>query len=101
MLVTSKDPKSAEDEGMALVTVVLVMLMGVVIVTTVAASVIFTMSANTRNKSTTQSFIAAESGRDAALELVSGTCNFGDFPLVEPDPLAPPEPEPTSLLEYT
>ena len=65
----------------ALITVVLVMLVGFVIAATVAASVIFTIGANAGNKSTTQAFIAAESGRDAALAHLAGTCDAGAFPL--------------------
>ncbi|MFE4725374.1 hypothetical protein [Microbacterium sp. NPDC056736] len=66
---------------MALITVLVVMLVGVVIALTVAASVIFTMSANTANKSRTQAFVAAESGRDAALAHLAGTCDAALFPL--------------------
>jgi hypothetical protein len=70
-----------DDEGAVLLTVVVVMLVGFVIAATVAASVIFTITANAGNKSTTQAFIAAESGRDAALAHLAGTCNAAMFPL--------------------
>jgi hypothetical protein len=56
-----------DDKGVALVAVVVVMLVGFIIASTIAASVLFTMQANSNNRSTTQSFIAAESGRDAAV----------------------------------
>lgn len=58
---------AGDDSGAVLVTVVIVMLVGFVIAVTIAASVIFTMGANAGNKDRTQAFIAAESGRDAAL----------------------------------
>lgn len=55
------------ERGAVLVTVVIVMLVGAVIASVIAASVMFTIQANASNKSSTQAFIAAESGRDAAL----------------------------------
>jgi len=57
----------ADEDGAVLVTVVIVMLVGFVIAATIAASVLFTIRANAGNKDQTQAFIAAESGRDAAL----------------------------------
>lgn len=80
MLVT-KLGISRDQEGVALITVVLVMLVGFIIAATVAASVIVTITANAGNKSRTQAFIAAESGRDAALAHLAATCNAGAFPL--------------------
>ncbi|KAF2416375.1 hypothetical protein [Microbacterium sp. B35-30] len=60
-----------DDSGAVLVTVVVVMLVGFVIAVTIAASVFFTIGANQGNKSSTQAFIAAESGRDAIIAAVS------------------------------
>ncbi|MFC8683391.1 hypothetical protein ACFT30_17915 [Microbacterium ureisolvens] len=65
--------RSADDTGAVLVTVVVVMLVGFVIAVTIAASVMFTIGANASNKDNTQAFIAAESGRDAALANVMRT----------------------------
>jgi Tfp pilus assembly protein PilX len=55
------------DEGSALITVVIVMLVGFLIAASVAASVVFTIGANSGNKDRTQSFVSAESGRDVAV----------------------------------
>ena len=57
-----------------LVTVVVVMFVGFVIASMIAASVIFTFQANARNKSTTQAFIAAESGRDVVVSQIAVGC---------------------------
>lgn len=59
-------PQPGDDRGAVLVVVVVLMLVGVVIATAIAASVVFTIGANVDNRSNTQAFIAAESGRDAA-----------------------------------
>ncbi|WP_194408814.1 hypothetical protein [Microbacterium cremeum] len=48
-------------------TVVVVMFVGFIIAATIAASVMFTISANQDNKDRTEAFIAAESGRDVAV----------------------------------
>ncbi|WP_417555199.1 hypothetical protein [Microbacterium sp.] len=61
------------DDGAALVAVVMVMLVGVIVTATIAASVLFTISTNVTNKSSTQAFVAAESGRDALLAKVVGS----------------------------
>ncbi|MGX5771326.1 hypothetical protein ACWKWN_11280 [Microbacterium trichothecenolyticum] len=53
-----------------LVTVVVVMLVGFVIATMIAASVLFTIQSNVGNKDRTQAFIAAESGRDVAVHSI-------------------------------
>lgn len=58
--------RQRDDDGAVLVTVVIVMLVGFVIASMIAASVMFTIQANAGNKSSTQAFIAAESGRDVA-----------------------------------
>ena len=59
--------RADDDAGAILVAVVVLMLLGVVIATAIAASVVFTIGQNVDNRSNTQAFIAAESGRDAAL----------------------------------
>lgn len=78
MSPTSTRPEPDEnDEGAVLVVVVVTMLVGFVIAATIAASVLFTIQANEGNKSTTQAFVAAESGRDAIIAAVSNssTCS--------------------------
>ncbi|MDL9981375.1 hypothetical protein [Microbacterium candidum] len=61
-----EDPES----GVALVMVVVVMLVGFVIASLIGASLLFTLKANQTNKSQTEAFVAAESGRDAMLAAV-------------------------------
>lgn len=73
--------QNRDDSGAALIAVVVVMLVGFIIAATVAASVLFTVSANAGNASTTQAFIAAESGRDAALAEIASGCSTGNFPV--------------------
>jgi len=67
--------RAQNDEGAVLVTVVIVMLVGFVIASMIAASVMFTIQANAGNKSSTQAFIAAESGRDVARGSLTGAIN--------------------------
>ena len=74
-----------DDEGAVLVTIVVVMLVGFVIASVIAASLLFTIQANSTNKSQTQAFIAAESGRDVAVAAIptcgtSGTHFTGSTP---------------------
>jgi hypothetical protein len=65
------------DGGVALVAVLLLVFVGVTAVSIIAGTVIFAISANSANRSTTQSFIAAESGRDAVLaNVLAGTCTL-------------------------
>ncbi|GAT71639.1 hypothetical protein [Microbacterium hydrocarbonoxydans] len=59
--------RSGDDTGAVLVAVVVVMLLGFLVAVTIAGSVVFTIQANVGNRSSTQAFIAAESGRDAAV----------------------------------
>ncbi|MGU3643972.1 hypothetical protein ACLBXX_03335 [Microbacterium sp. C23T] len=59
-----------QQDGVALVMVLVVMLVGFVIASLVAASVLFTFKANETNLSQTQAYVAAESGRDAMLAAV-------------------------------
>lgn len=68
------------DDGAVLLTVVMVVFLGVIIAATIAASVIFTIGANDVNRDRTEAFIAAESGRDVAVEsLRSGIGVDGSF----------------------
>ena len=90
MLVRVITPRGVgKDDGAAIVTVVIVMLVGFVIASVVAASVMSTIRANAGNSAQTQAFIAAESGRDEAVEYLSsvGTCSAGalDFEGTSPD----------------
>ncbi|MBW9094080.1 hypothetical protein JNB62_10330 [Microbacterium jejuense] len=62
-----------------LVTVVVVMLVGFVVATIIAATVLFSIRANADNKSNTQAFIAAESGRDAAVAALKDGCVATDL----------------------
>lgn len=64
----------SEERGAILVAVVVVMLVGFIIAATVAAAVMFTISANADNRSSTQAFIAAESGRDAVVSQIADGC---------------------------
>lgn len=72
----TKDPSvhrdSDREAGVALVMVVIVMLVGFVIASLIAASLLFTFAANRSNKSQTQAFVAAESGRDSMLAAIMG-----------------------------
>lgn len=69
--------RAGDDTGAVLVAVVVVMLVGFIVAVAVAASVVFTIDANATNRSSTQAFIAAESGRDAALAAVAGNIHDG------------------------
>ncbi|MEN8603077.1 hypothetical protein [Microbacterium rhizosphaerae] len=55
--------------------VVVVMLLGFIIASTIAATVLFTIQANSTNRSTTQAFIAAESGRDQVVSQIVNACS--------------------------
>ncbi len=72
----SRADSSDDDKGVALVVVLVVMLVGFVIVATVAASVMFTFTANNGNQIRTQAFIAAESGRDQMLAQYLASCKL-------------------------
>src|SRR5438045_1472517 len=68
-------PRRAQnDDGAVLVTVIVVMFVGFLIAGMIAASVIFTLGANAGNKSSTQAFIAAESGRDVVVSQIASGC---------------------------
>ncbi|MFB7885671.1 hypothetical protein [Microbacterium sp. NPDC056057] len=73
MRISTRRDGDKEDDaqaGLALVMVLVLMLVGFVIASLVAASVLFTFRANEDNLSNTQAFVAAESGRDAMLAAV-------------------------------
>jgi hypothetical protein len=74
-----RSARRADDSGAVLVTVVVVMLVGFVVATLIAASVLSTIRANVGNKQQTQAFIAAESGRDAAVQAISDGCTAADL----------------------
>ena len=63
-----------DDRGAILVTVVVVMFVGFIIASVIAASVVFTIRANDGNRDNLDAFVAAESGRDVALATITGTC---------------------------
>lgn len=68
---------SRGDDGVALIAVLLMMFVGVAAVSIIAGTVIYAIGSNSANKSTTQSFIAAESGRDAVLaNVLASTCTL-------------------------
>ena len=77
-----KRVKSGED-GAVLITVVIVMLVGFIVASVVAASVLFTIRANATNKGLTQAFIAAESGRDVAVAAMAA-CSTTHFTGTDP-----------------
>ena len=54
-----------DDDGAVLVTVVIVMFVGFIVATVVAASVLSTIGVNADNTGNTQAFVTAESGRAA------------------------------------
>jgi hypothetical protein len=65
------------DDGVALIAVLLLMFVGAAAVSIIAGTVVFAVGSNAANKSTTQSFIAAESGRDAVLaNVLAATCTL-------------------------
>ncbi|WES65698.1 hypothetical protein P0L94_06400 [Microbacter sp. GSS18] len=69
-----------DEGGVALVTVIVIMFVGFVITSIIAASVLFTIQANASNKDRTQAFIAAESGRDVAVaSLRAGIASDASF----------------------
>lgn len=77
-------PRATSDEGAVLITVVVVMLVGFIIASVIAASVIFTIRANAQNRSSTQAFVAAESGRDVAVASISAGCSATSFTGTDP-----------------
>lgn len=66
--------RTADDGGAVLITVVVVMFVGFIVASVIAASVTFTIRANDGNRDNLDAFVAAESGRDVALATITGTC---------------------------
>lgn len=62
---------TSDDSGAVLITVIIVMLVGFVVASIVAASVVFAIGTNADNRTSTQSFVAAESGRDVGVASLS------------------------------
>ncbi|KJL42533.1 hypothetical protein RS82_02090 [Microbacterium trichothecenolyticum] len=85
MLVINQSLRRARsnDDGAVLVTIAIVMLVGFVIASLIAASVLFTIRANATNKGQTQAFIAAESGRDVAMATMA-SCSATHFTGTDP-----------------
>lgn len=72
--------RRGDETGAALVAIIIVMFFGFAVVTAVTASVMFTIQSNVGNRSSTQAYIAAESGRDAAVDrLNSAVASNGTF----------------------
>lgn len=67
-----------------LVTVLVVMLVGFIVASAVAASTIFAIQTNAGNRSNTQAFIAAESGRDVAAAAIAAGCGATTFSGTDP-----------------
>lgn len=68
-----------DDDGAVLITVLVVMLVGFIVASTVAASVIFTVTRNDATRNDTQAFVAAESGRDVAVAALARGCASTTF----------------------
>lgn len=80
MLVNTRTTRPGrDDDGAVLITVLVVMLVGFIVVSTVAASVIFTVTRNDATRNDTQAFVAAESGRDVAVAALAGGCTATTF----------------------
>ena len=62
--------RKGDESGAILVAVVIVMLLGFLVATTVAVFVTFTIRSNAKNHGFTQAFVAAESGRDTAIQQI-------------------------------
>lgn len=71
-LTTRARPR--DESGAVLVSVLVVMFVGFVIASVIAASVVFTMDSNEESHDDLSAFIAAESGRDVALDRITGSC---------------------------
>lgn len=78
MLVIDRVVKrSRGEDGAVLITVVLVMLVGFIVASVVAAAVLTTVQANVSNRGRTQAFVSAESGRDVAVAALAAGCSSG------------------------
>lgn len=76
--------RRGDDHGAVLITVIVVMLVGFIVASVVAASVLFTVRANAQNRSQTQAFVAAESGRDVAVASIAAGCSATTFTGTDP-----------------
>ncbi len=89
MLVIQRVMKRARshpdsDSGAVLITVVLVMFLGFLVASIVATSVLWTIQTNYENRSETQAFVAAESGRDVAVASIAAGCTTTSFSGADP-----------------
>lgn len=66
--------RSGDEDGAVLVTVIVVLFVGFLVASMIAASVMFTLRANSSNKGSTQAFVAAESGRDVVISQIANGC---------------------------
>lgn len=76
--------RRSDDGGAVLITVLVVMLVGFIVASVVAASVLFTVRSNAGNRSRTQAFIAAESGRDVAVAGIVSGCGTTTYSGTDP-----------------
>jgi hypothetical protein len=103
-LFARRSPASRGDDGAVLVAVIGVMIIGFLVAAVVASTVVFTIGANDDNRDNLDAFVAAESGRDAAVASVVGGCGSTNLTGTAPDftatvysvTLASGDPEPTS-----
>lgn len=72
------DEVKNDDAGAALVIVVILMLVGAVIASAVAMMVMTTIQSTSSNRQVTQQYVAAESGRDAAVSAIAEGIKVGD-----------------------
>jgi len=73
-----RDDARPDDAGVGLVLVVVLMFLGLIIATSIAAMVMFSIHTNADNKHNTQAYVAAESGRDAAVAAIHANIAAGD-----------------------
>ncbi|NLP85911.1 hypothetical protein HF576_18935 [Microbacterium sp. CFH 90308] len=66
----------SDDRGAVLVTVVIVMIVGFIAASVIAASVLFVIRSNDDNRDNLDAFVAAESGRDVAVSEVVNSCSI-------------------------
>ena len=67
-----------DDAGVALVVVLILMFLGAIVASAVAMMVVTTIQSTSSNKMATQEYVAAESGRDAAVATVAQGIKAGD-----------------------
>ncbi|KQZ83957.1 hypothetical protein ASD56_07955 [Microbacterium sp. Root166] len=67
--------RESDDRGAVLMSVVIVMIVGFIVATAIAASVVATIGANAQNGDNLDSFVAAESGRDVAVSALNAGCS--------------------------